>query len=74
MSSNFEGPIASAIWPEATLRCVTLSNPINEAFSSKRIRLESEFSIDYASCLINSATAMLGLSFAPKKSFMSVYV
>jgi len=49
MSSNFGGPIISAISSEATL-C-----------------------IDYASRLINSATAMLGSSFAPKKSFMPVF-
>jgi hypothetical protein len=74
MSSNFGGPIISAISSEATLWYVTLSNPINEAFASKWIRLTSEFSIDYASRLINSATAVLGSSFAPKKSFMPVYV
>jgi len=49
-SSNFGGPIVSAISSEATL-C-----------------------IDYASRLINSATAMLGSSITPKKSFMPVCV
>ncbi|KAH8598368.1 hypothetical protein B0O99DRAFT_614968 [Bisporella sp. PMI_857] len=49
MSSNFGGPIVSAISSEATL-C-----------------------IDYASRLINSATAMLSSLFPPKKSFMPVF-
>jgi len=73
-SSNFGGPIVSVISSEANLWYVFLRNPINEAFATKGIGLKSNFSIEYASRLINSATLLLGSSLAPKRSIMPVYV